>query len=29
MVKIFANYADPEVLGEYYDDFWRLYNLGA
>lgn len=29
MVKIFAKYADPEVLGEYYDDFWRLYNLGA
>ena len=26
MVRIFAKYADPEVLAEYMESFWDLYN---
>lgn len=27
MIRVFAKYADPEVLAEYLEDFWELYNL--
>ena len=27
MVRIFVKYADPEILAEYMEDFWDLYNL--